>query len=50
MRQLAFQIADVLGTLWRVQGTADIEELKTIVIFCGAGCDASLVCFLNGWI
>ena len=50
MRQLAFQIADVLGTMWRVQGAAEIEELKSIAILCGAGFDASLLCFLNGWI
>jgi hypothetical protein len=50
IRQLAFQIADVVSALLRVPQSQDIEELKTIAIFCGAGFDASLVCFLNGWI
>jgi hypothetical protein len=49
MRQLVFQIADVLGALLRVQVTADFEELKTIAILCGAGFDASLVYLINGW-
>ena len=42
MRQLAFQIVDVLATLWRVLGSEGADELKTITIFCGAGLDASL--------
>jgi hypothetical protein len=49
MRQLAFQIADIVGTLWSVQTTGDFEELKIIAIFCGAGFDASLLCLANGW-
>jgi hypothetical protein len=50
MRQLAFQIIDVLMTLLRVQGTESAEGLKAIVIFCGTGLDASLLCLANGWI
>jgi hypothetical protein len=49
IRQLAFQIADVVSALLRVQRSQDIEELKTVVIFCGAGFDVSLTCLLNGW-
>ncbi len=49
MRQLAFQIVDILTTRLRVQGIESVEELKTIAIFCGAGFDVSLLCLANGW-
>jgi hypothetical protein len=49
MRELAFQVADILSALWRMQVTGDFEELKTIAILCGAGLDVSLLCLANGW-
>jgi hypothetical protein len=49
MRQLAFQIVDILAALLRVQAIEGVEELKTIAIFCGAGLNVSLLCLANGW-
>ena len=48
MRQLAFQIADILVTLSRVQTIDGIEELTTTAILCGAGLDVSLLCLVLG--
>ena len=42
MRQLAFQIVDVVAALWRTPTMQNLDELKTIALFCGAGLDASL--------
>ena len=49
MTDYPFQIVDVFTALWRVQGSEDAEELKTIAILCGAGFDVSLLCLANGW-
>jgi hypothetical protein len=51
MRQIVFQMFNWLGALSRVPGTRqEIDELQIVVIFCGAGLDASLLCLSNGWL
>ena len=49
MRRFALQLLDLLGALSEAIGTAEVEELRTVAIVCGAGLDASLLSPANGW-